>query len=109
MGYERSISDEMESTTDFTCALVVLSSEVPQITFGGGYLSIRKPFTDMQLEAALDNAVVQIVRLGNNALPRDKARIRAEFALKRKEDTGVGRMVVEMARGKNNADRRPRQ
>ena len=94
----------MESTTNFTCALV-LRSEGNDYTFGGGYLTIAKPFTDAQLEKALDDAVALIIRKGNDALPRDKARIRAEYALKPKEDTGVGRVLREMARVKDNADR----
>ena len=104
MGYRRFITDIMESTTDFTCALVV-RTEDNQETLGGGYFSIRKPFTDAQLEKSLDDAVALIVRKGNDALPRDKGRIRAEFALKPKEDTGAGRVLQEIVRGKNNTDR----
>lgn len=100
MKYERSISDVMESTTDLTLALVVLTAEAPQETLGGGYFSIDKPFTDKQLEAALDEAVALIVKRGNNAFPRDKQRIRAEFAKKPKENTGAGRIVAEWARGR---------
>ena len=103
MGYRRFCTDIMESTTDFTCALVVRIQET-QETLGGGYFSIRKPFTGALLERALDDAVRAIVRGGNNALPRDKARIRAEFALKVKADTGMGRVLEDMARQKNLAD-----
>lgn len=104
MPYRRHLSDFMESTTDFTCALVV-RTEDNLATLGGGYFSIRKPFTEQQLEKALDDAVQAIAKRGNDALPRNKGQIRAEFALKPKEDTGVGHIVQEYARGKNNIDR----
>ena len=108
MGYRRFCTDIMESTTELTFALVVRIQET-QETLGGGYVTVIKPptipLTDALLEKALDDAVALIVRKGNDALPRDKARIRAEYALKPKEDTGVGRVLREMARVKDNADR----
>ena len=107
MPYRRFLTDFMESTTDLTFALV-LRDETNLYTYGGGYMTVVKPpagpFTDALLERALDDAVRAIVRGGNNALPRDKARIRAEFALRVKADTGMGRVLEDMARQKNLVD-----
>ena len=107
MGYRRHISDFMESTTELTFALV-LRDETNTYPYGGGYVTVVKPpaapLLDALLERALDTAVRAIVRQGNNALPRDKARIKAEYALKPKADTGAGRVIEYMARQKNLVD-----
>lgn len=112
MGYRRFPADFMESTTDLTFALVVLDAIEPY-TYGGGYVTVAKPpagpFMDTFLESALDEAVRAIVRQGDKAFPRDKARIRAEYQSKPKADTGVGRVLGDMARQKNQADREPRR
>lgn len=108
MGYRRYLSDIMESTTDLTFALVVLDAIEPR-TYGGGYPTIIKPpvtpLTDALLEKALDDAVLAIVRRGNDAFPRDKGRIRAEYASKPHEDTGIGRLLENLCRNKNAVDR----
>ena len=109
MPYRHHISDIMESATELTFALVVRTPD-NQETLGGGYVTVVKsPATplDALLERALDDAVALIVRKGNDALPRDKARIRAEYAAKVKADTGAGRVLEDMARQKNQVDRRP--
>ena len=110
MGYRRHISDLMESTTDLTFALVV-RDETNLYTYGGGYVTVVKPpagpLTDVLLERALVEAVWAIVRQGDKAFPRDADRIRAEHALKPKADTGAGRVLEDMARQKNQVDRRP--
>ena len=110
MGYRRYISDVMESTTELTFALV-LRDETNTYTYGGGYVTVAKPpagpFTDAFLEKVLDDAVLAIVRRGNEAFPRDKVRIRAEYRTRQKQDTGIGRVLEDMARQKNQADRRP--
>ena len=107
MGYRRFCTDIMESAADLTFALV-LRDETNTYTYGGGYVTVVKPpagsLIDALLERALDTAVRAIVRQGNNALPRDKARIKAEYALKPKADTGAGRVIEYMARQKNLAD-----
>ena len=109
MGYRRFCTDIMESTTELTFALVV-RDETDTYTYGGGYVTVIKPpaapLADAILERDMDDAVTLIVRKGNDALPRDKGRIRAEYALKPKTDTGAGRVLMEMVRTKNQADRR---
>ena len=99
----------MESATDVVFALVVRTAD-NQITMGGGYVTVIKPpaapLADAILERDMDDAVTLIVSKGNDALPRDKGRIRAEYALKPKADTGAGRVLMEMVRTKNQADRR---
>lgn len=103
MGYRRHIAEVIETRQSLVFSLVV-RDERNEHTFGGGYVALHKPFTDAQLEQALDDAVQAIVRLGDKALPRDKARLRREAPAEGMEDTGAGNVVKEFARGKNNAD-----
>lgn len=103
MGYRRHIGEAFETRTALVFS-IVLRDEANATTFGGGYCTIRKPFTDAQLEQALDDAVQAIVRMGDRALPRDKERIRAEAFAAGLVETGAGRQMREAARGKDNAD-----
>ena len=111
MGYRRFCTDLMESTTDLTFALVVKDATDSEYTYGGGYVTVAKPpagpFMDVFLESALDEAVRAIVWRGDKAFPRDKGRIRAAYQAKTKADTGAGRALEDMARQKNQVDRRP--
>lgn len=103
MGYRRHIGEAFETKKALVFSLVVRDETNVQ-TFGGGYVWVRKPFTHAQLEQALDDAVQVIVRLGDKALPRDKVRIWLDAQAEGLEDTGMGRLVREQARGKNLVD-----
>ena len=69
----RQVSNVLETATEVSFDLVVRTPERvrPILTYGGGRLTINKPFTDVQMQAAINNAVRDIIRDGDNALPKD--------------------------------------
>ena len=66
---KRYISNVLDDAAETSFDLVVNSMD-NQFTYGGGRVTIGKPYNDAQMERAIDSAVEQLVRQGNGALPK---------------------------------------
>ena len=76
------ISNVLDSVTETSFDLVVRTPlGTPVYTYGGGRVTVNKPYTDVQLGAVINNAVDSIVRTGNISTPRpvEGSRLTAEM------------------------------
>lgn len=101
MPYRRSVTHVVETDTEVSFALVVRTS-TNDYTFGGGRVTIKKPYTQGQLLRVIEEAVDKIVVEGNNAFPREKPQ-----AGVLRDDHPTARRIKEMCRVRNFNDRKP--
>ena len=68
---QRYVNNVLDDSNELSFDLVVDSAD-GKFTYGGGRVTLRKPFTTQTMETTIDDSVEALILKGNEGLPRTR-------------------------------------